>query len=217
MNWYCAALAYWGAGKYELAYKAAMKIEKVQPRHSVLLGQSLLQLSNSDSKKILAHFYVAAATGEVESLYQIARFARWGQGVRKDCGFALKLNKTLAEANSEKAAFEVAAIYSLGECVRKNELESSRWLIKSADLGFCTAAYMVASRYYHGTNGFVRDESKALEYADIAIASNDERGFGLKGLLLVEGKLKLYKKGYELLKKSSNLGDKDANRYFNFT
>ena len=87
---------------------------------------------------------------------------------RGDYPAALKLAMPMAERGDARAQFVLYILFSRGLSVGKDDAESIRWLVVSAQSGLPEAQVMLGIAYLEGMHGVLADEQKGLAWLEKA-------------------------------------------------
>lgn len=123
-------------------------------RAMVQLGEINLNSTGfRHSHAALEWYEKAAAKGNRDALYQVARMAEKGEGGAKDLNKAVKNYQLATEKGNAEAALALAALYEKGKGVQKNAEEAAKLYQALADRGNGYAQYRLAMLYSRGELG----------------------------------------------------------------
>ncbi|CAF3902214.1 unnamed protein product, partial [Adineta steineri] len=209
----------------------------VNPEH-VRLGHSLIEeIDSSGTDVVKAHKYEhgdidvkqdyeqaakyfakAARQGNAEGIYNLARLADRGLGVKKDHNLALKLYEQAASLPPKHPIFKVipnlgvaeaehalGLRYAEGISVHKDLPTAAYWYQRAMEHGSGPAANNLALMYLHGT-GVDKNLEKAEQLLELASKRGDPNAMlTLAGLLLHKNDFKMAKIWHDRACESGNI------------
>ncbi|CAF1028525.1 unnamed protein product [Adineta steineri] len=209
----------------------------VNPEH-VRLGHSLIEeIDSSGADVVKAHKYEhgdidvkqdyeqaakyfakAARQGNAEGIYNLARLADRGLGVKKDHNLALKLYEQAASLPPKHPIFKVipnlgvaeaehalGLRYAEGISVHKDLPTAAYWYQRAMEHGSGPAANNLALMYLHGT-GVDKNLEKAEQLLELASKRGDPNAMlTLAGLLLHKNDFKMAKIWHDRACESGNI------------
>ncbi len=129
----------------------------------------------------------AAAGGNAEAQYTLARMYNSGEGVPKDPAAAVLWLQKAANQGHADAQYSLGTSYLLGYGVPKNAVAAVEWLLKSAQQGNTLAQTNLGAMYLNG-DGVAQDFRQALLWLEKA---------GARGQPLAQYSLgRMYQNGY---------------------
>ena len=129
----------------------------------------------------------AAAGGNAEAQYTLARMYNSGEGVPKDPATAVLWLQKAANQGHADAQYSLGTSYLLGYGVPKNTAAAVEWLVKSAQQGNALAQTNLGAMYLNG-DGVAQDFRQALLWLEKA---------GARGQPLAQYSLgRMYQNGY---------------------
>lgn len=96
-----------------------------------------------------------AELGHIQSQFNFAMMSH----IRGNTKQAVYWYKRAASRNHGPAAYNLAAMYSEGDGVSRDQPEAAHWMQKSAEAGYGPGQFQLAKMYFHGT-GVAKDPSK---------------------------------------------------------
>lgn len=183
-----ASDAFGGSNKLNISaddYSAAVKASKrkgANIEETYAAFKKFAQFGNEDARKRLSEFaddetkikldQALAASGNIDSLWQMYQRYLNGDGVERDVDKAIDFLKKAAQKCDVKACSELFEIYKNGELVPKNAEEAIKWLTVAADANDKDSCYSLGSIYDRGEL-VKRDVKLAIKYY---LASSDPKG-----------------------------------------
>lgn len=105
----------------------------------------------------------------------------------KDYKTAFETFSELAEGGDPRAMFFLAAMYTQGQYVSKDEALANQWMIKSAESGNRDAQHVLGIQYDKGVDGFPLDRSLALKWYAAAADQGDVTKLGRMAEIYLNG------------------------------
>ncbi|MBI3714135.1 MAG: sel1 repeat family protein [Burkholderiales bacterium] len=196
-----------------LFWEFAAKHGKVEAQLN--LGK-LYRDEKSDLKDLSAsHFWLekAASKGSLETILTVAEDLYFGRGVKKDAAAAYPWYLKAIEKNSGIAHFRVASMLQKGEGVKSNASLAFDQYTKAANLDFARAQTQLGIIFLNGQLGQKKDETKGLNWINIASNRNDSVALFLIGMIAEDGLYhspKNQELAIEWYQKAQNAGNEDA-------
>ncbi len=138
--------------------------EQKNPQAQRLLGVIYLKgdpLIPVDKDKAFRLLMSAADAGDIDSMYQIGRLYRSGEGCEKRPDIALEYFKKASSLGHVGSMAEVGWHYELGIGTEQNYQEAKQWYQKGASFGDSFSLYRLGRIYLDGC-GQAPDENKAF-------------------------------------------------------
>lgn len=155
----------------------------------------------------------AASKGSLTTILMVADNLYWGRGVKKDAAAAYPWYVKAAEQESGMAHYRIASMLEKGEGVKLNSALAFEHYTKAAQLDFARAQTHLGIVFLNGQLGQKKDETKGLNWINIASNRNDPVALFVMGMI-VENGLYHTPKNVELAidwyRKAQDVGNADA-------
>jgi TPR repeat protein len=163
-----------------------------------------------DYEQAATYFAKAAAQGNAEGMYNLARFYDRGLGLKKDHNMALKLLQQAAAQPPQhpkligvlnvgvaEAEHSLGLRYTEGVVVHKNLSIAAQWYQRAVDHGSAEAANNLALMYEYG-NGVNKNLDKAEQLYELSARRGDPNAMkNLADLLINKNNLEMAKTWYD--------------------
>lgn len=161
----------------------------------------------ANPEKATIFFRYAAKQGNVSAMYNFALSLLNGVGVKKNPKRAVKVLALASREGDEDSQFKVGYILFKGDRIRKDPIRGLQYLAMAAKQGNCQAMVLIGRALKSGD--FVGQNTElALMYFHAAAMREDPLG------LLNYGLMKKDEEGISCVKKSADMGNKEAQCLF---
>lgn len=121
-----------------------------------------------DKNKAFEYWLAGVQVGNTSSMGMVGNAYIKGDELQQNCKLGIELLEKAASAGNEVAALDLAKYYLFGFYIDRDFDESVKYYKIAAELGSAEAQNEIATYYLQGTNGFPKDEKKALELLESA-------------------------------------------------
>jgi TPR repeat protein len=141
-----------------------------------------------DFIKAAEYYKLSANFDHIDAIFNLARLFYYGEGINQDYKKAVELYHRIIDLDQDSETYFILfGIYSSGNGIERNILQSIQFLIKSAHLDYSKSFVQIGLFLLNG-NFTVKNEKEAVSYFKKSSEKYEFDGMFWYGFCLIEGK-----------------------------